>query len=570
MHPEKIGPYQIDRKIGAGGMGNVYRGVHESTGQVAAIKVLPASMAREEGFVQRFEREIAALRKLNNRHIVELYGNGETEDQSYYYAMEYVDGTTLTTEITDRKRLPWSEVIDLSTQIAQALKAAHDAGIVHRDLKPSNLMITSDRTIKLTDFGVAHLFATTRLTRTGGVVGTAEYMSPEQARGQRATKRSDLYSMGAVMYAMLTGRPPFTGATANDILQKHQFSQFDRPTRYVPEIPRLLEDFVCQLLEKDPARRPADAVVLIRRLEQIRSRIDFSERQSETETIERPAPGVTALGPHAVAHDEHHPGPATMVRDLLREEARSSLHKSPIARFFDNTFVLIILFAIVVGLGIYLSQRNSVDPADQLARAQNILRASPGPAWLRARDELLQPLLTEDSMQDNFAEIRELIGQVNQYEFTRTLKISSASDGSELSELQRQIRKAFDVYANGDPVAAVAQLQAVLTMIREDRSFRFLTKFLQDTSDQWSTDQNVGGRRAVIARSLDDARRAIDQQNPDRAREILLALIQLYGEDMAVEESVQECRTLLKSLAAESIEHSPTETSDKAEHAESR
>ena len=239
MHPDQVGPYRIERKIGAGGMGNVYLGVHRVTGKSAAVKVLPPSMARDDGFVQRFRREIESLRKLSNRHIIELYEDGTTDDATFYYSMEYIDGSTLTTEITDRKRLPWKEVIEFALQISAALKAAHDAGIVHRDIKPSNLLLTKDRVIKLTDFGVASLFATSRLTRTGGIVGTAEYMSPEQARGQRAAKRSDLYSLGAVMYAMLTGRPPFTGPTANDILQKHQFAHFDKPSRYVPDIPRL-------------------------------------------------------------------------------------------------------------------------------------------------------------------------------------------------------------------------------------------------------------------------------------------------------------------------------------------
>ena len=112
MHPDKVGPYLIDRKIGAGGMGNVYHGVHELTKQEAAIKVLPAAMAREEGFVQRFSREIDALRQLSNRHIVQLFQDGETTDGTFYYAMEFVDGHTLTAEITDRKKLPWKDVIE--------------------------------------------------------------------------------------------------------------------------------------------------------------------------------------------------------------------------------------------------------------------------------------------------------------------------------------------------------------------------------------------------------------------------------------------------------------------------
>ena len=174
MHPDQVGPYRIERKIGAGGMGNVYLGIHTVSGKTAAVKVLPPSMAREDGFVQRFHREIESLRKLSNKHIVELYEDGTTDDATFYYSMEYVDGSTLTTEITDRKRIPWKEVIEMSLQIASALKAAHDAGIVHRDLKPSNLLLTKDGMIKLTDFGVSDA-----LGGSSDLIGSPYWMAPE-------------------------------------------------------------------------------------------------------------------------------------------------------------------------------------------------------------------------------------------------------------------------------------------------------------------------------------------------------------------------------------------------------
>ena len=366
MHPDKIGPYLIDRKIGSGGMGNVYHGVHEVTAQPVAVKVLPASMAREEGFVIRFSREIESLRKLSCEYIVKLFQDGQTDDGSYYYSMEFVDGETLTAMVSRRRKIPWQEVIEISLEIAKALKAAHDAGIVHRDLKPSNLMVAQDGHIKLTDFGVAHMFATTRLTRTGGVVGTAEYMSPEQSRGQRATNHSDLYSLGAVMYVMLTGRPPFTGKMASDILHQHQFSQFDRPRHYVPEIPALLEDFVCTLLEKKPDRRFPDAMVAIKQLQNIRGRIEYKVR-AESEEVHRPedpasdhtsggASDNTIGSADQTGLSQHQPGPATMVRNILREDIEAQLHKSPIGRFFDNTWVLIALLGLVIAAGYYLSR----------------------------------------------------------------------------------------------------------------------------------------------------------------------------------------------------------------------
>ena len=241
MTPQKIGPYHIIKKIGSGGMGTVYYGRHEETDKEAAIKVLPASLSRESGFVARFAREIEALRQLSNPNVIEPYESG-VDNETYYFAMEYIDGETLMSKLRREKKIPWREAIEIALPICSALKSAHDAGIIHRDLKPSNLILGKNGEVKLMDFGVAQVFAKTRLTATGGVIGTAEYMSPEQAQGKRATKKSDLYSLGAVLYVMITGRPPFTGKTTLDVIQKQKYGLFDRPSNLVDGIPRWLED----------------------------------------------------------------------------------------------------------------------------------------------------------------------------------------------------------------------------------------------------------------------------------------------------------------------------------------
>ena len=232
MLRDRIGPYLIDKRIGAGGMGNVYLGRHAQTGAIVAVKELPAALAREEGFVLRFNREIEAMRKLNCPNIVKLFDSG-TDSDIYYYSMEYVDGETLTARLRREKRIPWLEAIEISRQICAGLKHAHDAGVIHRDLKPSNLMLGKDGIVKITDFGVAQVFAADRLTSTGGSIGTAEFMSPEQVIGARVDKRSDLYSLGAVIYTMIVGQPPFMGPTASDIMQKQRFGRFDPPKNYV-------------------------------------------------------------------------------------------------------------------------------------------------------------------------------------------------------------------------------------------------------------------------------------------------------------------------------------------------
>lgn len=325
MDIKQVGPWEIGEKLGAGGMGTVYLGTHKETGKQAAVKVLPASLAREEGFVERFKREIASMQQLKSPHIVEFYESGNDGD-TYYYAMEYVDGETLTSRLKRDKRIAWPEVIDLCLQICRALKAAHNTGIIHRDLKPSNLMLASDGTVKLTDFGVAQVFASQKLTVTGGIVGTAEYMSPEQAKGQRATKKSDLYSLGAVMYVMLTGRPPFSGKTSLDVIHKHQFAQFDRPGLIATDMPRQLEEIVCKLLEKDPDKRYPDSYVLSLRLAEVQKRFAWQNAQRAAESAASSGSAVpstahnaeaTEAGVHAVLPEETQVAPTVLIPEAL-------------------------------------------------------------------------------------------------------------------------------------------------------------------------------------------------------------------------------------------------------------
>ena len=342
MHPPRLGPYLIDRKIGAGGMGNVYLGKHKETGQVAAIKELPASLAREEGFVLRFNREIEAMKKLNNPHIVKLYESGTDDDETYYYAMEYVEGENLTTRLRRERRIPWEETIRLGIQICAGLKHAHDAGVIHRDLKPSNLLIAKDGTIKLTDFGVAQVFAADRLTVTGAIIGTAEYMPPEQVEGRRTDRRSDLYALGAVLYTMLVGQPPFSGGTAAEIMQKQRFGRFDAPRNFVPEIPSWLDDIVCQLLEKNPEKRLPDAFVVSKRLQELQKKIELknsastSDPSDDRETrLDGAAAPQRAIG-------------ATLMRDLIKAEVGWQEPDSLWERFFNNTWVLIGLLILVL------------------------------------------------------------------------------------------------------------------------------------------------------------------------------------------------------------------------------
>ncbi|MBX7167494.1 MAG: serine/threonine protein kinase [Pirellulales bacterium] len=266
MDIERLGPYKVGRRLGKGGMGTVFAGVDENTRQEVAIKVLSAALAAEEGFRERFTSEIETLRKLRHPNIVRLYGFGQ-QDGHLFYSMELVPGVSLEEELTQGRRFEWKEVLTLAVQICRALKHAHDHGVIHRDIKPANVMLTPDGQVKLSDFGIAKLFGNTGLTSEGGVLGTAEYMAPEQADGRPVTHKADLYSLGGLMYALLAGRPPFRARTLPEMLQLQRFAQADPVRRYAPQTPEEIEELLTELLEKEPDNRPTNAMVLIRRLE---------------------------------------------------------------------------------------------------------------------------------------------------------------------------------------------------------------------------------------------------------------------------------------------------------------
>jgi len=262
---EQLGPYRIIRMLGRGGMGTVYEGVHDETGQRAAIKALPLVFADDGNFRERFIGEIETLKQLKHPNIVELFGDGE-QDGLLFYAMELVEGHTLQEELQANHKFEWPEVLRIGIEICQALKHAHDHGIVHRDLKPANLLRTRDHQIKLLDFGIAKLFGATHLTADGSVVGTADYMAPEQAEGLPVSHRTDLFGLGAVMFTLLTRRPPFSGGSIPEVLHRLRYDDAPLIRRYASTVPIELEEIIDQLLKKQPKDRIPTALVLANRL----------------------------------------------------------------------------------------------------------------------------------------------------------------------------------------------------------------------------------------------------------------------------------------------------------------
>jgi tRNA A-37 threonylcarbamoyl transferase component Bud32 len=246
--------YEMGRPLGKGGMAHVYRGTDRILDRTVAIKVLAGKYAGDERSVARFRREAQAAAGLNHANIVGVYDTGD-EGRMHYIVMEYVEGETLGDVLRRDGRLDAHHAAAIAAEVATALQAAHDSGLVHRDVKPGNVMIDRDGRVKVVDFGIARAAADDTLTQTGLVLGTASYLSPEQAQGLTVDARSDVYSLGCVLYQMLTGRPPFEGETPVSIAFKHVNETPIPPRDIDRSIPPHLDQAVMRATEKDPDAR---------------------------------------------------------------------------------------------------------------------------------------------------------------------------------------------------------------------------------------------------------------------------------------------------------------------------
>jgi len=259
MKGQKISDrYQIIKSIGEGGMANVYLAYDTILDRNVAVKVLRGDLANDEKFVRRFQREALSASSLSNPNIVEVYDVGE-DNGEYYIVMEYVEGKHLKNLIKKRNKLTTAEVIDIVLQITNGLSVAHDSYIIHRDIKPQNILILENGLIKITDFGIAVAMNATQLTQTNSVMGSVHYLPPEQASGKGATLQSDIYSIGILMYELLTGKLPFRGDNAVEIALKHLKEPIPSIRDELPDLPQSVENIILRATAKNPKNRYADA-----------------------------------------------------------------------------------------------------------------------------------------------------------------------------------------------------------------------------------------------------------------------------------------------------------------------
>ena len=249
--------YQVIRSIGEGGMANVYLAYDTILDRNVAVKVLRGDLATDEKFVRRFQREAMSASALSHPNIVEMYDVGE-DDGNYFIVMEYIDGKTLKNLIKKRGALTVAEVVDIMLQLTSAISCAHDSYIIHRDIKPQNVMILDDGRVKITDFGIAIASNASELTQTNSVMGSVHYLPPEQANGAGATAKSDVYSLGILMFELLIGKLPFKGENAVEIALKQMKEQIPSVCAINPEIPQSIENVILKACAKNPKNRYAN------------------------------------------------------------------------------------------------------------------------------------------------------------------------------------------------------------------------------------------------------------------------------------------------------------------------
>ena len=523
MHPSQLGPYEIAKPIGRGGMGTVYEAVDHGTGRSVAVKTLAAHLGDDPGLRKRFAAEIETLKSLQHPCIVQLLAFGE-EDGQPYFAMELVRGRSLEQMLRSGRTFDWRETVGIAIDITRALKSAHDHGVVHRDLKPANLLFpeepSADAAVKLADFGIARLFGSSCHTMAGTIVGTAEYMAPEQATGGPVDHRVDLYALGLVIYAMLTGRPPFHGGEATDIIRRQRTEAPPRVSTRVAGIPTELDALIDRLLAKEPAKRPASALAVGRMLASIATEvgamppepavpasdpgitlgpadaIDLAAPTQDGARVETAAsdPNVIAVNPasdsvradvqtmpmptmpqapspglpqrvtvSAAAAGSPHPrvNRFTTLEELnrtSREEAGARARQEFVLRSIAAASIL----ALVVGAAYVLLRPPTADELHSRVRAI----ADAANADLRDARPLIEQFLERHGDDSRAAAIREL---------DRTLDLDSLekrarrrrSDDDEMSPLEREYRAAM-AREDESPLACVAALEAVLTLHESD------------------------------------------------------------------------------------------------------
>jgi eukaryotic-like serine/threonine-protein kinase len=383
MIGERVGDWIIDAELAQDYKGRSYRAhAADDSTKLATIKILSGGQSAE--FLDLFRGRLLLLRKLAHPNLVTYLGGGTIEGDGYFVA-EHVAGPDYQTLLRAGKRPVWPDVLAIALQSVSALRHAHRRSVLHGDLKPANLLIAADGTVKLAECGIARLYGAEVPPPGDNPLASAAFISPEQAAGKPATKRSDFYSLGCLLYALLTGRPPFTATTLVELIHKHCFVVPERPAHFLPDLPEEFDALVMKLLAKDPQVRPGSGTVLLAEVERVWTSLEARGKLSK-----RPV-----LPPEDVLEKPTADELPTRARKII------AIEKTP-RPVMSRPGIVIPLFLLCVGaliVGFYWSR---TDPEELYAQAQPLMRSESPADWERAWTEYLEPLSRE--YPDRYAE----------------------------------------------------------------------------------------------------------------------------------------------------------------------
>ncbi len=346
MSKRNLGKYEVIDRIGRGGMAEVYRGYHAALDRYVAIKLLHSFLADDPEFKERFEREARSVARLKHPNIVQVYDfEHDADSDSYYMVMEFINGPTLKDRLFDLSaegsRLPIAESVRIIKTAAHALAYAHERKMIHRDVKPANLMLDEDGRVVLTDFGIAKIVTGAHITASGGMIGTPAYMAPEQGLGQAGDERSDIYSLGVILYQLVTGRLPYDATTPLAIILKHVNEPLPLPRQFVPDLPADLEAIIWRALEKDPDARFQTA-------HEFAAALDALDLSGQLRLAAASADGPTAGEVGQVAPTEYQDGDTPILgpADLPPNGSAASDRRAP--RYARVVGLAVLVIALVV------------------------------------------------------------------------------------------------------------------------------------------------------------------------------------------------------------------------------
>ncbi|HEY1360269.1 MAG TPA: protein kinase [Thermoleophilaceae bacterium] len=364
--PDVAGRYRIERRLGAGGMSTVYQALDTVLERAVAVKLLAEHLAEDEAFVARFRREALAAARLMHPNVVQVFDSGRDESSDrHYIVMEYVDGPSCADLLREHKQLDVDETVAILRDACQGLDYAHRSGVIHRDVKPGNLLVSGDtHATKLADFGIAKAAEQTRITQVGAVLGTAAYLSPEQARGDEAGPASDIYSLGVCAYQFLTGRLPHEYSSLTELALKQQEENVEPIAEHRPEVPRELDAAIRIALSRAPESRYGNALEMGRALEagmhgeatEATQLLGAGPDRDATQVLGDLTEATQALRTRQTRPPT--PPPPSRPQPRRREEPRQKKRRSPWRAFL----LLLVLLAVIVAVSIAILSANSPGP----------------------------------------------------------------------------------------------------------------------------------------------------------------------------------------------------------------